>query len=76
MLFQILSRPIDKNGNTHRLGLVYNELGQVINAYQFTGNTKPEWHTVFSGMGQLPTFHVNPKQFNETAKEYGAKFIR
>jgi hypothetical protein len=76
MLFQILSRTNDKNGNSHRLGLVYNEKGQVINAYQFTGNNNPQWHTVFSGMQELPTFQVNPKQFNETAKEYGAKFIR
>jgi hypothetical protein len=71
IMFQMISRNNDVNGNPYRLLLVYNIEGGVIEAYEARSsmpNIKSE--LTRRGLSQLPTFHVQPSEYNETKKAY------
>jgi hypothetical protein len=70
-MFQMFSRNNDANGNPYRLMLVYGESGEVVEAYEARSSCPNQIRVLRNkGLTQLPTFHLQPSEYNQTRKAY------
>lgn len=73
MFFQILTRSIDKHGNSYKIILFYNCEGIVINAHKTSFNIGFLVDSSLSkGLIQLPTFRVTVQEFNDLEYQHSA----
>lgn len=75
--YQVISRNNDPSGNPYRAILFYDDLGAVIKCIQARSsmpNTRGIIQRRLNSEGfylpELPTFHLNPAQYNAMIKQY------
>lgn len=66
MLFQIISRNNDINGNPYRLMICYSINGKIIEAYEARSSIPNQAATLRRQYNELPTFHVSPSEYKQT----------
>ena len=77
IMFQIISRNNDSSGNPFRLGLVYDCSGLVVRVYEERSSMPNFAYTLRKrGLFELPTFHVAPKEYNQTKQTFKSILTR
>lgn len=74
--FQVLSRNNDINGNPYRLILCYDGDGMVTDVYEARSSQPNICHRLRTISRELPAFHLEPKEYNDTKKRYTATGIK
>ncbi|MEE9594264.1 MAG: hypothetical protein V3V92_02585 [Candidatus Hydrothermarchaeales archaeon] len=70
MLYQVLSRNNDINGNPFRLVILYNDQGEIKTAHE-ARSSMPKIVGYYQNKvyTELPTFHLAPAQYNGLKKD-------